>query len=116
MAKDDYFVIVFKFLSLLYQDLRDSKKTDLQKVMSNQDLFPIDDVYWLSIIEDLLGKGYIKGIVISRAIGRSSKLVEIKPGIQITGDGVEYLQDNSKMKQVMGFVTDFAPAVLSLLA
>lgn len=28
MASDDYFVIVFKFLSLLYQDLKDGRKTN----------------------------------------------------------------------------------------
>lgn len=115
MANNDYFVIVFKFLSLLYQDLKDGKKTDLCKILANEEMFPITEVYWVSVIEDLLDKGYIKGIAISRAIGRNPRLVETKSGIQITGDGIEYLQDNGKMQQVMSFIKDFAPAVLGLL-
>lgn len=50
---------------------------------------------WCNTMESMSDKGYIKGISVINSIGGSPsiKIVNVK----ITQDGIEFLQDNSKI-------------------
>lgn len=118
MAKNDYFSIVYKLLSILYENLKNGENTDLEKVFNNTEAFPINKEYWIAIFEDLIEKGYIKNVAVLRISGDGKKIVPLKDGIRISADGVEYLENNSVMKKaaaVWGTVKEFLPLASVLL-
>ena len=119
MAKNDYFVLVYKLLSILYEDLKTGAATDIKTLLNDRDTFPIGQRYWIAIFEDLLEKGYIKGVqIVNVANSNDRKILLDKYGIRITADGVEYLNNNSLMRKlagVIGSVTDFLPIATSIL-
>lgn len=96
MAKDDYFKIVYVILTELYGCKKQASKVDLQAISPQR--FQVPEGYILDILLDLLEEGYVKGFkVIGTKTGRCILSLE---DIAITMKGIEYLQDNSKMKQV----------------
>ncbi len=97
MPRDDYFRITYLILSELYQCRKDGVKVDVESISDIR--FGIAYSYWLSIIEDLLEDGYIKGVIAKEC--KTGKYLLNLEDIDITRSGIEYLQDNSKMNKVM---------------
>lgn len=92
MAKDDYFVIAYKLLTILYVSLKNGKTISNDQLKKLSEGIPFE--YWEYILKSLSEKGYIVDVVpISSLSGESIKI----NNIQITPKGIEYLQDNSKM-------------------
>ena len=85
MAKDDYFVLVYKLLTILYTTLKNGKVVTDSELKELSEGLPLD--YWEYILKSLSEDGYISG--------NSIKITTL----QITPKGIEYLQDNSKMKK-----------------
>ncbi|MCI8510814.1 MAG: hypothetical protein HFE83_02310 [Lachnospiraceae bacterium] len=100
MAKDDYFVIVYRILSYLYECFKQGEKPDTD--LFGSDALRINNGYWVNVMESLLAEGYIKGIaVLPYMAGRVGiKILDLK----ITQKGIEFLQDNSKMAKAKEFL------------
>lgn len=113
MAKDDYDVIVFKILTYLYRKLKDGYEDDTYLFPLTDD-FPINRDYFISVFEDLEDKKYIKNLVITKAWGGDIVSFNLS-GLKITGEGIAYLRDNSRMKKLINFVKE-ARAIMSLWA
>lgn len=118
MAKNDYFSIVYKLLAILYDNLKDGLKPDLKAILNDTEIFPIDQTYWIAVFEDLIDKGYIKGVSVVTVVGNSKRIQETRDGIRITMDGVEYLSNDSTMNKaakVWGVAKDFLPIAASII-
>lgn len=101
MAKDDYFVIAYKLLTILYVSLKNGKTISNDQLKKLSEGIPFE--YWKYILKSLSEEGYIVGVVpISSLSGESIKI----NNIQITPKGIEYLQDNSKMQKVKDFLKE----------
>ena len=109
--KDDIDVIVFKILTYLYRKLKYGYNDDLYLNPLTND-FPISEEYFLSILEDLNKKGYIKNLKLVKAWGGDIVSYDLSK-LRITFEGVSYLRDNSKMKKVINIVKE-ARAIMSL--
>lgn len=109
-VKNDYFTIVYKLLQILYKSLKAGEKVDLKNIFDDRETFPIGKDYWIAIFEDMLEKNYIKGVSVASVAGGSKKIVELRDGIRITADGVEFLEENTMMKkakEAWGTAKDF---------
>ena len=100
MAKDDYFFLVCKLLRYLYKCLKNNLRADWSIVAPNSKDFPVCEEYFTYILSHLLADGYIEGLVEVRQIGGSIQFKETS-GLKITPKGIEYLEENSKMKKVI---------------
>lgn len=87
MEQNDYYVIVYKVLSYLYEELKASNKTDLTQLRKNLNI-EIGDLYWCFILNSLYDKEFIKCYT------------GVKIDIMITINGVEYLLNDSNMEKV----------------
>lgn len=67
MAKDDYFVIVYRILTYLYDCFRQGVTPDIS--LFGLDALGINNGYWGNIMESLSSEGYIKGIAVLPRMG-----------------------------------------------
>lgn len=96
MPKDDYNRILFLILYGLYDDLKNGKRAQLDDI--SPATLGINESYWLSVIEDAVSDGFIKGPSFKATkFGRVPKDLE---EMTIIRDGVTFLTENSKMKKV----------------
>ena len=109
MAKDDYFVIVYRLLKYLYDCLKKSVKPDMNAI--DADFFGIDSKYWTYIIRNLHNDGYVEGVALFKAAGMESEGVKIRPHFGITPKGILYLEENSVFQKVKDIVKDIADIV-----
>lgn len=110
MAKDDYFKIVYVILKELYGCRKANQRIDLEAISPKR--FGIEAGYLLSILEELLETGYVKGFFVKHS--KTGKYVMNLEEIEITMNGIEYLQENSKMKQIYKMakeIKDFIPGM-----
>lgn len=107
MAKDDYFVIVYRILTYLYECFKQGEAPDIS--LFGPDALGINNGYWGNIMESLLSEGYIKGIAVLPRMGGGFgiKLLELR----ITQKGIEFLQDNSKMAKARNFLKTFKETI-----
>lgn len=113
MAKDDYHVLACAILSYLYGCLKKGKEPDQD--MYDADVLNIEYTYWCYIIRHLYESGYVEGVAViqGKTLG-----VKILPGFMITPAGIEYLQDNSKMKkarEILLSLKSLAPELLAIV-
>jgi len=99
MAKDDYFVIVYKILDYLYDCLKKGKEPEAAALRHDGKLFRIHPQYWLYIIEHMQNGGYIEGLRIMKAWGQDT-IVEDFELCGITPEGIAYLVDNTMLQRV----------------
>lgn len=96
MPRDDYNRILFLILYGLYDDLKKGKRAQLDEI--SPAVLGINESYWLSVVEDAINDGFIKGPIIRKTkFGRLACNLE---EMTITREGVEFLTENSKMKKV----------------
>lgn len=100
MAKDDYFVLVYRILKYLYACFKEGETPN--KEMFGPDALGISNAYWVNLMESLSEEGYIRGMAFPVAIGgiKSAKPVDLR----ITEKGIAFLEDNGKMKQAAKFL------------
>lgn len=116
MAKDDYFVIVYKILLYLYAvfkrkvvfDEKDLKLSIIKKDEINED-------YLIDILKMMQEDGLIKGLVFKNAWGSSILLINDLADMRITSQGIDYLQNNSKMQKVKDFLIESIDIFASLI-
>lgn len=112
MAKDDYFKIVYAILVELYDAKKNGTKVALDAI--HPERFGIPVSYWMDIMEELLEAGYIGGFSISSTKTGRYFSSNWSDDIKITMAGIQYLQENSKMKQMYNMakeVRDWIPGV-----
>lgn len=84
MAKDDYHVIVFRFLSYLYECLKKGEKVDSKAFEQGGPVFgDVPESYRRFVYTSLWNSGYI----------------ETLEGLEITCAGIEYLASATLMQQ-----------------
>ena len=113
MAKDDYYVIVYKILAYLYMQLKKGEAVDPEMLMYDGTLFQINIKYWIYIFENLSNDGYITGLS-NIDVGNGDYLKEQFPYCQITQKGIDYLCENSlaeKAKQFLKDIKDITPFI-----
>lgn len=96
MPKDDYHKILFMILYGLYCDLKNGKQVQLDDISPTT--FGINESYWLSVVEDAVNDGLIKGPTIRKT--KFGRVVGNLEEMTITREGVEFLTENSQMKKV----------------
>lgn len=110
MAKDDYFKIVYVVLKELYECKRANEKINLSAIAPGR--FEAEPGYMLEIFEELIEAGYIKGVIIENT--KTGRHITSPEDMTITMKGIEYLQENSKMKKVceaLKTIKDIAPGL-----
>lgn len=105
---DDYSKIEYAILKELYECKKENLRVDLSAISPER--FHITDGYLLDIIEALLEEGYIKGPLIT--MSKTGRAVSRMYDIDITREGIRYLNENATMKKVyeaMKEVRDWFP-------
>ena len=115
MAKDDYYVIVYKILAYLYKQLKNGQPIEKEMLIHNGRLFTINETYWVYadvfcrmlvyIFQNMLDQGFIRGINNSRAAG-GFYIAEQLEECEITPEGIGYLCDNNLMEKAKRFLKD----------
>lgn len=67
MAKDDYFVLVYKILAYLYTVLKEGRYPDAKMLQYDSTLLGVNEPYWAYIMENLQAQGYITGLTVVAA-------------------------------------------------
>lgn len=105
MAKDDYYVIVYKLLAYLYIQLKTGEPIGVDFVSNEGKLFDINKPYWTYIIRHLYSDGYIEGISITKAMG-GNYFIDNLGSMMITPKGIDYLCNNSLFEKAKSFLKD----------
>lgn len=114
MAKDDYFVLAYKFLRHLYDCLKEGRQPDRDYLKAGTKDFPIGEEYWEYLVRNLASEGMIEGVALLPVLGSPDPRIKIMSGPRITPKGIEYLQDNNMMKKAANFlkgVKDMTPGL-----
>lgn len=87
---------VYKILAILWKNA--GKTTDLSEISAKAMRVSYEE--WVFIMRMLVKKGYIDGIIFDQTLSDCHpKIVDVQ-GIEITMDGVEYLETNSVFKDI----------------
>lgn len=105
MAKDDYFVLVYKILSYLYAVLKEGRPPEEKLLRHDSPLLGVNEVYWAYIMEHLVQDGFVSGLIITPAWG-GAKVVSELDHCQITPDGIAYLMENSLLAKARELLKD----------
>lgn len=103
MARDDYFLMVYRILSYLYRCIRNGKQPDEEYLRPQAKDFPIEYGYWSYIWENMVKDGLVENVSIVPVDG-AEPLVRLQSNTRITPNGIEYLQENSIMKKTAKFI------------
>lgn len=105
MAKDDYYVIVYKILAYLYIQLKHGEAVDPKMISYDGKLFNINYDYWIYIMQHMLEQGFIEGIVVTNSWG-NTVIIDNLDSCQITPEGIGYLCDNNMLKKAKMFLKE----------
>lgn len=111
MAKDDYYVIAAKILIHLYKKIKNKEKMDSDYLSPMTKAFPINETYFLYVMEMLAKQGFIEANI-KRAWGGDIISID-KDSVRILPAGIDYLKDNSSMRKVCETLKE-ARAIFSL--
>lgn len=115
MAKDDYFVIVYKVLVYLYAVLKRKIVFDVSKFEKSIGFKDISEEYFYDILKMMTDDGYITGLHFTKTYGNQYILITDLDNMKITSKGIEYLQDNPKMQGVKEFLVNNADTFVSII-
>jgi hypothetical protein len=104
VAKDDYFVFVYRVLAYLYDCLKGERTLDFDYLRPLTKDFPIEEEYFDYIIENLYKDGYVEGVVLVPILGVAQSKIKYTASLRITPKGIEYLIDNSMMAKAKEFL------------
>lgn len=114
MAKDDYFVIVYRVLVYLYGCLKRKNiyedTTFQEQVRKNVE----SDEYFVDVLRMMQEDGLIDGLVFKKVWGGDVMLLNRFQDAKITSHGVLYLQENKKMKKVRETLKESADTIAKL--
>ncbi len=103
MASNDYYVIVYRVLTYLYNQLKAGKPIDTEKLTASW--LGIPETYWEYILETLSEEGYIRNMAYEEdMLGK-----HLAKDISISPAGISFLHENStiaKVKNAIQGLTD----------
>ena len=102
MARDDYYVLVYKILSYLYACLKKGIAPDVDEISAESPSIDITRPYWNYIMCHLLDEELIEG-AFKVDIGNTQG-VKLAPNFSITPKGITYLEENAMVKKVERFM------------
>lgn len=103
MSRDDYYVIVTRILVYLYARLKGKtqEKPETYLVPMTED-FPISETYFYFVLREMKEHHYIR-LNILESINGEPIIGDMKR-VQITQEGIDFLQDNSKARKVLDMI------------
>lgn len=105
MAKDDYYVIVAKILVFLYRRLKGQIETKPEDyIIAGTEEFPISDDYLKFVLESMTDHQMIKGVKVRRTWNGDDIMVSNLNRIQITQEGIDYLQENTTIRKIVKMI------------
>lgn len=114
MAKDDYFVIVYRVLTYLYACLK-------RKILFDEVTFQAavrkhveNDEYFTNVLRLMQEDGMIEGLTFAKAWDGIYLLASEVRDAQITQKGIEYLKGNSRMKKIGQALKEAVDLIASL--
>lgn len=112
MAKDDYDYLVFKILTYLYVCFRRGghfeTSTFLKKVISPE----VSEDYLVDVLRFMTREELIDGLTFVKAWGNDYTLTNDYSDMEITPQGIRYLLNNDKMRQLKNTVLAGAPGAI----
>lgn len=102
MPLSDYYKIKYAILKTLFENKERGRKTPHEMISSER--FNINISFWIDILGDLLNDGLISGLIIREC--KDTRAVIGVDEMEITSRGIDYLYDNSKMKQAYRIFKD----------
>ena len=99
MARNDYNVIVFKFLKYLYTCLINGEKADVNALSWDTGYFPGDKTYWEYVWEHLFTEGLVENVTVIPVDNRNP-MIHLNDTVRISPKGIEFLEENKMMKKV----------------
>ncbi len=106
MAKNDYYTIVAKILVHLYKRYK-QLEIDSDYIAPLSKDFPIKEEQLIETISMMIDQGLIKGNCI-KAWGGDIVFIDYD-SLKITPAGIDYLQDNSKIKKICETLIEAKP-------
>lgn len=100
MARDDYFVLVYRLLRYLYACLKAGEPAAAE-CFSPQALGIVPG-YWFYVMKSVSSGGYVSGLTFPNTAG-AAPIIQLGD-VQITPHGIAFLEDNEKMKQAAEFL------------
>lgn len=115
MAKDDYYIIVYKILLYFYAVLR--RKVVFNELAFNKAISKnkIDERYFHDVIRMMKEQGYIKNVSFIKAWGNEYIMTSAISDIEITELGIEFLTQNKKMEKIKNYLIESLDIVSSLI-
>ncbi|MDD4508144.1 MAG: YjcQ family protein [Eubacteriaceae bacterium] len=105
MAKDDYYVIVYKIMAYLYIQLKAGEPVDTDMIRYDGKLFNINERYWTYIMRHMMEQHFVEGLSVTTAYGKTV-MIGCLEDCQITPDGIDYLCNHSLMQKAKAFLKD----------
>lgn len=105
MAKDDYYVVVYKILSYLYTRLKNDEAVEVRLLFHDSPMLGIKKGYWTYILEHMSRQGFVEGIDVAKGMGSDSEIVGLE-NIRITPEGIGYLLDNNLLAKAKKFLRE----------
>ena len=117
MAKDDYRRIVCLMLTFLYARLKGKTNKEPEEYLqpTTKD-FPITEEYFNFVIGEIVDKGLIRGVNITKAWGGDIVGVSGIENCRITSDGIEYLSENGSMRAALEQLRNAATLLPGMVA
>lgn len=114
MARNDYFVIIYRILNYLYECLKEGKSADVSRLREDSEELNISYKYWEYIFRHLYEDGYVEGVSLLSVAGQLTPAVKLERSIMITPKGIEYLQENSAIAKAKKFLKELKDATPGL--
>lgn len=104
MSRDDYYVIVYKLLSYLYNCLKKGSPVNIDSLRFAIKA-DINDKYWDYIIKHLYIEEYVEGVNISKFVGYIGEdCIKINKDFMITPIGIDFLNNDPNMEKAEEFL------------
>lgn len=111
MVYNDMDVIIYKILSYLYECMKNGVAPREEDMCSSAKLLRIPERYWLQIIEEMQAEGLIRGFAFINT--KDGKIAQMSEDARITIKGGQFLEENSRMKEVRSFLGESFKTVLT---
>ena len=107
MAQNDMYVVMYKILAYLYDCMK--RGVEPEDARWSAQALGIPASYWTSIVEELVGHGFVAGVNVDHFINGEALVTPIGP--RVTMEGVAFAQENSMMGKAKAFLQDAKAAV-----
>ena len=109
MAQDDMFVVMYKILAYLYDCMKRGIEPKRSMLAHDGGMLNINESYWARIMKELVDHGYLEGVVVD-GTWQGNLIVNIVQPI-VTMEGVEFLQENSRMQKALKYLKEAKSAL-----